>query len=580
MNQQNVSVEFMISNLKLLVDSKQYQSAELLGNFIISIPNTQKTAHNNIVSFSLFADTLFGKNEFIRSLKYYKQCLDVLFKVYNNPNLKEKELLLSSIPSTFDSKQFEYDLKYKISICYNKISRHSLALSYLESIPFGSRNFEVHLTISRLYKELGKEKTRECIISLKEALKICPLCIEAIDLLKEIGENVESILVPSISIYQQQMINNSNKNIKKNIESENIIDLSWISLLSMSQMEMKKNSPEKSISLLKKIESKYSTNLYVLEKLALAYLYHDEPSIVNTFNIFQKIRILDPYYVSSMDVFCSLLKRRGLPLELNKVCNDLVTANPNSAETWTSVSLLYFFKENIEKSIENVDRAISINESHEFAHSLRGEILLSLDEPREALPSLERAFQLSKNILTARELVRCHLILNQMREALFVAETINQLSPECSKTMALLGMVLANQPEEREKARKILSKALSLSPHCTDTVLTLSKLNVVEGRFQEAVDILNNQLEYQETDLMHTEIATVYLTKDMHEEAMIHFNSALEINPQYEPASRGLARLEMIMKGIDPDQESIEETDDQEENVEDEDEVEDEEYIS
>ncbi|KAN0022387.1 hypothetical protein ACTFIU_004568 [Dictyostelium citrinum] len=572
-----VSVELMISNLRILVESKQYSSAEFLGNFVISIPNQQKTPHQNLISFSLFADSLFGKNEFVRSLKYYKQSLDILFKVYNNPNNNNN--INNNKQQDFDNKQFEYELKYKISLCYIKINRNNLAISYLESIPFNSRGLDSHLTIARLYKDLGKEKSKECIISYKEVIKLCPLCLEAINALKEMGENLDQVLIPSINKFQQKNNNNSN----------NVIDLSWISLLSMSQYEMKRNQPEKSLILLKKVESKFSTNLYVLEKLALSYLYHDEPSIINTFNIFQKIRLLDPYYIGSMDIFCSLLKRRSLQFELNKVCNDLVASNPYCAETWTSVALFYFLKENVEKSLENVDRAISIKESHEFAHSLKGEILLSLDEPREALPSLERAFQLSKNILTARELVRCHLILNQMKEALVVAETINNLSPDYSKTMALLGMVLANQPEEREEARKILTKALALSPHCTDTVLTLSKLNVVEGRFQEAIDILNNQLEYQETDLMHTEIAGVYLTKDYHEEAMIHYNSALEINPQYEPASRGIARLELIMKGIDPDQELDQENEDDQEEGEgeddneeenDDDDDDDDEYIS
>ncbi|KAF2075344.1 hypothetical protein CYY_003373 [Polysphondylium violaceum] len=558
MGMPNISIDHMINNFKLLVDSKQYSSGELLGNFIVPI---QKTALQSVTTFSLFGDCLFGKSEYVRALKYFKSSLDTLFK-HN-----------STLGNTIDpTKSLEYDLKYKISTCYNRLGRFTLSLSYLEAIPLGSRNLEIHLTLARLYRDTGKDKSKDCINSYREALKICPLCIEAINALKELGENLETLLTTSIKQQQQQLQQ------QQSISNLNI-DLSWIPLYSQSQIEIKKNEPHKSLLLLKKIDSKYPSNLLVLEKLALAYLYHDEPSIINTFNIFQRIRSIDPYYIGSMDIFCSLLKRRSLQYELNKVCNDLVASNPNSAETWTSVALHFFLKENVEKALENVDRALSIKETHDFAHSLKGEIFLSLDDPVDALPSLSRAFQLSKNILTARELVRCHLILNQMKEAYLVAETIHKLSPEYSKSMALLGMVLANQPEERDEARKILSKALSLSPHCTDTVLTLSKLNVVEGRFEEAIDMLKTQLEYQETDLMHTEIATVYMNKEMHDEAMIHYNNALEINSQYEPAIRGLDRLQLIMKGIDPDQESVEETEEQEEGEEGEEENE-EDYVS
>eukprot|EP01132_Coremiostelium_polycephalum_P002584 gene2584-3201_t len=441
------------------------------------------------------------------------------------------------------------------------------------------------MTLTRLYKDLGREKSKECIVCYKEILRLCPLCLEAIIALKEFGEDYESILSLSLNKQQQQQMNNNtntainNKLIIPNLPSSiQNVDSSWIPILSQTILEMKRNQPQKSLFLLKKLESKFINNLFILEKMAITYQYHDEPSIINTVNTFQKIRLLDPYYIGSMDIYCSLLKRRSLQFEMNKICHDLVTTNPHSPETWTSLALYYFFKENVEKAVENVDRAIGIRDTHTAAHSLRGEIFLSLDEPKEALPSLEKAFHLSKNILTARELVRCHLFLNQMKEALNVAKTIHSLSPDYSKSMALMGMVLANQPEERTEARRILTEALALAPNCIDTVMTLSKLNVVEGKIQEAIDMLLKQLEYQETDLMHTEIAGVYTLKEMYSEAMAHYNSALEINSQYEPASRGLARLELIMKGIDPDQ-SLEETEEQEVGG-DIDDDEDDEYVS
>ncbi|KYQ88458.1 hypothetical protein DLAC_11166 [Tieghemostelium lacteum] len=555
-----VNLDLMISNMKLLLDSKQYASSELLGNFIISLPIVQKSIPIQINVHSLFAESLFGKGEYIRALKYFKFSLDLSFKYYNvpsNANFNQQHKIL------------ENEIKYKISQCYLHSKRSSLALSYLESISFGSRNLETHLTLARIYKELGRNK--ESILAFKEVLKLCPLCLEAINSLKEMGEDIETVMTISLNKQTNSSVINSNP--------QNMIDLSWIPIYIQSQIEIKRNQPQKSLTLLKKIENKFNNNLLIYENMAITYLYHDEPSIINSFNYFQKIRQNDPYYIGSMDIYCSLLKRRSLQFELNKICHELISLNPQSPESWTSIALYYFLKENVDKSLEHVERAISINESHSFAHSLRGEILLSLDEPKEALPSLERAFQLSKNILTARELVRCHLILNQMPQALSVAKAIHSLSPEYSKSMALVGMVLANQPEEREEARKILSQALVLSPYCTDTVLTLSKLNVVEGRFQEAIDILRKQLDYQETDLMHTEIGNVYLSKEMFDEAMSHYNSALEINPQYEPASRGLHRLDLIMKGIDPDQTIEEEIQNDNENMDEDVEEEDEDEV-
>ncbi|EGG23365.1 anaphase promoting complex subunit 7 [Cavenderia fasciculata] len=566
--------------MKMLLDVRQFTSAELLGNFIVSLPLL--STNNITLAFSnqnnqlvqwiyqaliMFADSIYGQSQYLRALKYYKNALDIVIKAINQSASQASSLhqqqpaavgnnlfgTNSHFPkSLMDIKQLksiEYDLRYKIALCFINTKKINLAISYLESIPNTSRSLDINLTMARLYKDMsgvGKERTKDAILCFKEVLRICPLCIEATIAIKELGEDPELFLT---QVLHKQPISNAN------------IDSSWIPALALSQFELKRNQPQK--------------------KLALSYLYHDEPSIINTINTFHKIRQYDSYYTNSMDIYCSLLKRRQLQFELNKVCHDLLNTNSGAPESWTSVALYYFLKENNEKAMECVDRAISLRETHPFSHSLKGEIYLSLEDPKSALPWLDRAFQLSKNILTARELVRCHLFLNQINEALMVAQAIHRMSPEYSKSMSLVGMVLANQPEERPRARKILSEALVLSPHCIDTVLTLSKLNMVEGKLQEALDLIQKQLEYQETDLMHTEMANIYVTKENYEDAMRHYNSALEINHQYEPAIRGLHRLELIMKGIDPDQEEEELEDDEEidEDELDEDDMEEEDII-
>ncbi|EFA78599.1 anaphase promoting complex subunit 7 [Heterostelium album PN500] len=592
-----ISVDLMISNMKMLLDAKQYSSAELLGNFIISLPSLCKSNNNissvtaHYTSLIMFADAVSAQQQYARATKYYKASLELINKamtmssghtsLFNSQSNKQQSNQNNA--NTVLLKQQEYDIRYKMAICQINLKKINLAVSYvrifnivtftgdtqlshrlLESIPASNRNLAVHLTLARLYRDSGnvmRDKTKDAISCFKEALRLCPLCIEAYNALKELGEEPEVLLHQLLS---KQSTVNAN------------IDSTWIPALAQSQIELKRNQPQKSLYLLKRLESRFHGNLYLLEKLAISYLNNDEPSIINTMNTFHKLRTIDSFYVGSMDIYCSLLKRRQLQLELNKVCSDLVNNNPNCVESWTSVALYHSLKENNEKALENVDRALSIRESHAYAHALKGDIFMSLEEPKEALPSLERAFALSKTIFNARELVRCHLFLNQLSEALNVARTIHRMSPDYSKSKALVGMVLANQPEERDKARTILNEALTISPYCIDSVLTMSKLNLVEGKTQDAIDLLQKQLDYQETDLMHTEMATIYMSKEMYDDAMKHLNAALEINPQYEAARNGLHRLDLILKGFDPDQmedgvdeEDMELRDEDEEEIED-----------
>ncbi|GAM23064.1 hypothetical protein SAMD00019534_062390 [Acytostelium subglobosum LB1] len=547
----HISIDLMLNNMKMLLDAKQYESAETLGNFIISTPSLVKGAaagsavtNQMILALTMFADAMFNQGQHLRACKYYKAAFEMLAKLISpSSHTSLFSQAASKQPQiTASLRATEYELRYKMALCHVQTKRIPLAISHLEIIPIANRTLAIHLTLAKLYRETMREKTKDTITCYKEALRLCPLCIEAINALKELGEDPEAILQPVLN--------------KQNFPNTNI-DSSWIPALAQSTIELKRNQPQKSLFILKKLEAKFTGNLYLLERLAMAYLYNDEPSIVNTTDTFKKIRTIDPLYVGSMDVYCSILKRRQLPVELNKVCSELVNAYPQSPESWTSAAMYYYLKETNEKAVECVERALSIDESHTQAHSLKGEIYLSIDEPRIALPSLERAFALSKNILTARDLVRCHLFLNQLNEALAVAKAIHRLSPDYSKSKALVGMVLANQPEERDQARKILQEALVLSPFCIDSVLTMSKLNLVEGKAQDAIDLIQRQLDNQETDLMHTEMANIYMemgSEDVYDKAIHHFNQALEINGSYEGALTGLHRLELLRKGLDPDQ--------------------------
>ena len=66
-------------------------------------------------------------------------------------------------------------------------------------------------------------------------------------------------------------------------------------------------------------------------------------------------------------------------------------------------------------------------------------------------------------------------------------------------------------------------------------------------------------LLYQNTCDLHTELANTYAAIKDFPQALRHYNVALSLSSQHEPATSGLDRLEKMMRGEDPDEEMGEE---------------------
>jgi anaphase-promoting complex subunit 7 len=219
---------------------------------------------------------------------------------------------------------------------------------------------------------------------------------------------------------------------------------------------------------------------------------------------------------------------------------------------------------------------VELNDRHVIAYLLKGNLLLSSGHAEDALPPFRKAYALQKDIIAYSGLVRAYLGVSKIKEALSAATEARKLMPQHPQALSLLGLVLSQpaDPTYRKRAKQCFEEALKLDKQCLDAVLGLSQLFVVEGKYQDAIDMLNDQIKQNNKDYLHTRLAEVLVLNQKNNEAMQHYNIALSLNPQSEIAKKGLERLEKIMKGMDPDHEEEEEEEEYAEEEEEEEEFE------
>eukprot|EP01116_Phalansterium_solitarium_P013953 TRINITY_DN31419_c0_g1_i1.p1 TRINITY_DN31419_c0_g1~~TRINITY_DN31419_c0_g1_i1.p1 ORF type:complete len:542 (-),score=190.00 TRINITY_DN31419_c0_g1_i1:63-1688(-) len=515
-----IDLEVVFKNVKALYNDGLYESAEMLGTFLLSNSKHPGPAAEVL---ELFADCLFAREEWARATTYYQKAV----------------LQLRSRPQP--ARNDDARLRFKIVKSLLKQGDTRQAYAVLEAIPAACRTAPMWLLLGKHQRAVGND--RAAISCFRETLSHNQFALEAVLALLELGETPSDI--------RQQCISSSS--MQQQVWLEPVIAAHY------SQAHHLFTSAASSFSALDK---KYPNNLHIIEQQAKC-----ETQVPNGAELarrsFERLRMADAQCMHSMDVYASLLKSLASHVELSRLSHDLLRCNPRRPEAWVATALYAECQGQKDQAMDYVDRALELDERHVLALLLKANVLLAKGQLDSAAATFRRASAVRKDLVSFAGLARCHLLAGRVKDALLTAADARRVFPQSAGATALVGMVMSHVPDKRKQARQFFDEALRLDRRNIEAVQGLVQLLMMEDKFQDAEKLLREQLALQMRDVLVARLADVLVMMgaDKYDEALAFYSAALSLNPLCETARIGKERLEKIMKGEDPDAEEQEKDD-------------------
>ena len=291
---------------------------------------------------------------------------------------------------------------------------------------------------------------------------------------------------------------------------------------------------------------------------------------------------------------------RGASGELRELVSEALEAAPERPEPWGAAATYWAARGQVSRALGYADKALRLDDRRVAAHVARGHLCLRLRRPDDAVGSFRRAVALCAS---ARGRARggehgrgrAFVILFAIRGGARVARRLGGRLPAAAPAersarrrqggagagagvgararagwrRAYLARGAQNAPSgasasadakaRAEKARKHFQAALALRPGDSRLALALSEAQRVCGEPAAAIQTLRAHLaayaaaETRARVACHCALGAALASSRMLADAAGEYQRACGLDAACEPAKRGLARVERLMKGQDPD---------------------------
>lgn len=521
---------------------KQYKSCEILARMELSRsettastiamstgPSTSESSSSLSGHFALrlLGDCAFGQGQFMQAKHFYRQAYP------------------------YD----EVTFRFKEACCLKELGSLVEASAVLEQIEPASRTLPILILLGNLY--VATTRKEFAIDVFLKALRLNPFVLEAAEKLVSLGVDKTRILNEMKEGWKQTELSD----VTAATEWNHLRDL--VSALFAKQHHQNATA----LQLLHKLDAEFPSNVYILTKIATLYLQMDDE--LNAEYTFERIRYLEETQIDSMDHYGQILAREDKISALNQLADSLLLIDDKRPEAWTTLALYHEMHADHDKALAFVEKAISLDQKHAFAHRLRGAILMADNRPAHAAVSFFRANEISPDVASYEGLVDAYLLAGQSKEAIAAAKEAISMAPRDPRAITLVGLALVKGASNRqgpartsaiETAKRSLRKALTIDPTFPRPLFALVDIHAEAQEYMTCIELLKQGLEGNSAsqtqtyaqDLILCRLGEMYTHAMLYGEAMEAYNRALGINPDLEVAQRALERVERMARGIDP----------------------------
>jgi anaphase-promoting complex subunit 7 len=451
---------------------------------------------------------------------------------------------------------FSYDnvkYRYKAACCAHKLGSLIEAIMVLEEIEVDARTLPIHMLLGKLYTATSRKQL--ATDSYLAALRLNPYALEAVTALASLGTDK----APIIAALETSRTTASSHVL----EAQFAFVAKEIVLILTAKY---RHQTTLALQLLQKISADYPDNVFLLliqAELAILQSNHESAK-----DLFHRVRSLEPANVTGMDQYANLLGTSRKINELSDLTDRMLQIDDKSPVSWTCLALYHKYhgrRDDAANALKFVEKAIALDQKHAFAHYIRGTILFEEHRPEYAAVSFFRSIEIQPTVATYEGLVDSYLAAGKDREAIAAAKTAYNLAPRDPRTQTLVGLALAQGSVA--PAKRSLMKALQMSPALSRPLFCLVEILRGEKDYEQCIELLHKALEAHSvssgynSSLASVEdiccrIGSIYTSKESYKEAVNAYNRALAANTYCNTAIEALDRLEKLMRGLDPNENS------------------------
>lgn len=509
-----------------LCSKQQFKSSEILARMDLARCVTD-SSRDKYLSLLLLGDCAAGQGEFTRARHFYFQLYDF------DPNLA----------------------RWKLGQCIKESGSLVEAATLLEEIDATARTLPMLMMLGNLYVASSRKMSASQVFL--EALKKNPYTLEAAEQLAMLQADKASILGA----------------IKEGIAAHvGVVDAAeFVHIRDLVTALIAKHRHQSTAALqqFEKLEQEFPNNIYFIQNIASLQLKMND--VKNAERSFEGIRSTEDCALDYLDQYGNILAQVGELEELNELAVCLLMIDDKRSEAWTTLAIYHEAREDHEKALAFVEKAITLDQRHAFAHRLRGAILMADNRPEHAAVSFFRSKEIAPDVATYEGLVDSYLAAGKFKEAIASAKEAINIAPRDPRAITLVGLALAQgssgqqgpgRGQGMDKAKRTLRKALSIEPSSLRPLFALVSIYLREHDYESSIDVLRQGLEgntaTQSTEFGKADIlcrlGEVYMQKEEYTRAVDMFHQALGLDPELAAAQGALDRLERLMRGADPNE--------------------------
>lgn len=502
----------LFNHVKFLFEQELYSDVVTLASIVIAVSDNN---YSDFISpqetyelYHYYGDALFHSGDHRKAEVIYRKAIQLrksMLKRTNKPN------------ESYTQRDFatDIDIKYKMHICYMKMKLTQAAIEILQSIPAKQRPAKVRAALGRTWMCVGLE--RGASASLRDVLRECPLALEVADQLLKLGckvEEIQSIIVEGIPNLDTQAG-------------------SLLSAFLTARSFLIKGGSSEAVSALRALEvGILRGHADTLGALTEAYYQAEEHSYA--ISTFQRARAIDPLITRGLDAYAGALAAEGRlsPVEASSVIPLNLTPADYSAQTWLAAAHCQLVRSRPLWAAYFAHKACTMVPRYVEALIVKGTTLLTLHKPAEAALHLRQAVELAPTRAAAHAgLAQALLQLRGQRAALAAAALACKHLNNSPKALTIYADVLSRETSTRARARAVLERALAAHEGYAPAARLLADLLAGDGKHQQAVQLLEQQLNVQSSWRLHAALAELLIKSGEEERAGRHRAAAKVLAP-------------------------------------------------